>query len=96
MHSDDEAPGLIAMEDGRVSLELALFHYVTTPPITNDAEHALYMAQMAEMLERQEVNATPEAEAMVWAVMDRIMDYDLRDRSALDDPFANKHEEETT
>lgn len=93
---NDEAPGLIAMEDGRVSLELALFHYVTTPPITNDAEHALYMAQMAEMLERQEANATPEAEAMVWAVMDRIMDYDLRDRSALDDPFAKKHEEETT
>ncbi|MDD9726538.1 hypothetical protein PVV74_13795 [Roseovarius sp. SK2] len=96
MYSDDEIPSLLAMEDERVSLELALFHYVTTPPITNDAEHALYTAQLTEMLERRDVNASPEAEAMVWAVMDRIMDYDLQDRSSADDPFAPKHEEETT
>jgi hypothetical protein len=92
---DYEAPCLIAMEGGRVSLELALFHYVTTPPITNDAEYALYMAQMAKMLERQEVNAPPEAEAMLWAVMDRIMDYDLQGRSSSEHAFVPADEDES-
>jgi len=66
---------LLALEDPRLSLDLAVFHYLTTPPPRTEAEYLHMQSEAARLVTSLRGDDPPEAVAMAWAVVDRVVDY---------------------
>lgn len=70
-----DSPPLLAMHNPRVSLWLAFDHYLTTPEPRSWEEYEMLRDQVAEQMTRLHKDSPPEAVAMVWSAVDRLLDY---------------------
>ncbi len=73
-------PQLIAEKDPRVARDMAVYHYLSTPPISSEAEYAHYVAETARLIRSLKPGDPPEVVASVWAVVDRALDYNWHNR----------------
>jgi hypothetical protein len=54
---------------------VALFHYLTTPPIGSEAEYQHYLSETARLVRSLKPDDPPDVVASTWAVADRALDY---------------------
>jgi len=71
----ESIPRLIAEGNPRVPRDMAVFHYLTTPPADSEAAYKHYVAETARLIWSLRPDAPPAAIASVWAVADRALDY---------------------
>jgi len=75
-----EIPQLIAEKDPRVARDMAVYHYLSTPPISSEAEYEHYVAETARLIRSLRPGDPPEVIASAWAVVDRALDYNWQNR----------------